>query len=154
MKFDKDKTDYDITLENNVNKLGICNKEDNTLCINLDRIKVSDKSTYSIKFNDKVIDKNSNVENINIGNNTLQIIVKAENDGERIYTFNINRMDEESKPSDSKNNNDITNKDKTNDDITNNSKTGDALIIGISLILILSISVTIVLYRKKIVKDK
>ena len=43
---------------------------------------------------------------------------------------------------------------KTNDDITNNSKTGDALIIGISLILILSISVTIVLYRKKIVKDK
>ncbi len=154
LKFDKDKTDYDITLENNVNKLGICNKEDNTLCINLDRIKVSDKSTYSIKFNDKVIDKNSNVENINIGNNTLQIIVKAENDGERIYTFNINRMNEESKPSDSKNNNDITNKDKTNDDITNNSKTGDALIIGISLILILSISVTIVLYRKKIVKDK
>lgn len=154
LKFDKDKTDYDITLENNVSKLGICNKEDNTLCINLDRIKVSDKSTYSIKFNDKVIDKNSNVENINIGNNTLQIIVKAENDGERIYTFNINRMNEESKPSDSKNNNDITNKDKTNDDITNNSKTGDALIIGISLILILSISVTIVLYRKKIVKDK
>ena len=54
--FTKDKTDYNITLENKISKLGICKNEDNTLCISLDSIKVSDKSTYIVKFNDKIID--------------------------------------------------------------------------------------------------
>lgn len=129
--FSKDKTDYDITLENNVDKLSVCKKEDNTLCINLDSIKISDKSTYKVTFNDESISNNTS-KNINVGNNTLSISVIAENEGKRVYTFNINRK----------------NMDKTDDEITTNNKTGDGLIIGIFILLALSIGITMYLYKK------
>ena len=146
--FTKDKTDYNITLENKISKLGICKNEDNTLCISLDSIKVSDKSTYIVKFNDKIIDtKNthSNVGGINVGNNILSITVVAENDGERVYTFNISRKNEEGKTIDS---------DKTDDGINTNVKTGDSYIISIILVLVLSICTIIYLYKKNIIKRK
>lgn len=146
--FTKDKTDYNITLENKISKLGICKNEDNTLCISLDSIKVSDKSTYIVKFNDKIIDTkntNSNVGGINVGNNILSIIVVAENDGERVYTFNISRKNEEGKTIDS---------DKTDDGINTNVKTGDSYIISIILVLVLSICTIIYLYKKNIIKRK
>lgn len=146
--FTKDKTDYNITLENKISKLGICKNEDNTLCISLDSIKVSDKSTYIVKFNDKIIDTkntNSNVGGINVGNNILSIIVVAENDGERVYTFNISRKNEEGKTIDS---------DKTDDGINTNVKTGDSNIISIILVLVLSICTIIYLYKKNIIKRK
>lgn len=146
--FTKDKTDYNITLENKISKLGICKNEDNTLCISLDSIKVSDKSTYIVKFNDKIIDTNntnSNVGGINVGNNILSITVVAENDGERVYTFNISRKNEEGKTIDS---------DKTDDGINTNVKTGDSYIISIILVLVLSICTIIYLYKKNIIKRK
>lgn len=146
--FTKDKTDYNITLENKISKLGICKNEDNTLCISLDSIKVSDKSTYIVKFNDKIIDTkntNSNVGGINVGNNILPITVVAENDGERVYTFNISRKNEEGKTIDS---------DKTDDGINTNVKTGDSYIISIILVLVLSICTIIYLYKKNIIKRK
>jgi len=146
--FTKDKTDYNITLENKISKLGICKNEDNTLCISLDSIKVSDKSTYIVKFNDKIIDTkntNSNVGGINVGNNILSITVVAENDGERVYTFNISRKNEEGKTIDS---------DKTDDGINTNVKTGDSYIISIILVLVLSICTIVYLYKKNIIKRK
>ena len=146
--FTKDKTDYNITLENKISKLGICKNEDNTLCISLDSIKVSDKSTYIVKFNDKIIDTkntNSNVDGINVSNNILSITVVAENDGERVYTFNISRKNEEGKTIDS---------DKTDDGINTNVKTGDSYIISIILVLVLSICTIIYLYKKNIIKRK
>ena len=146
--FTKDKTDYNITLENKISKLGICKNEDNTLCISLDSIKVSDKSTYIVKFNDKIIDTkntNSNVGGINVGNNILSITVVAENDGERVYTFNISRKNEEGKTIDSE---------KTDDGINTNVKTGDSYIISIILVLVLSICTIIYLYKKNIIKRK
>ena len=146
--FTKDKTDYNITLENKISKLGICKNEDNTLCISLDSIKVSDKSTYIVKFNDKIIDTkntNSNVGGINVGNNILSITVVAENDGERVYTFNISRKNEDGKTIDS---------DKTDDGINTNVKTGDSYIISIILVLVLSICTIIYLYKKNIIKRK
>lgn len=146
--FTKDKTDYNITLDNKISKLGLCKKEDNTLCINLDSIKVSDKSTYTIKFNDKIIDiknTNSNIESINVGKNILSITVVAENDGERVYAFNISRKNEEGKTIDS---------DKTDDGINTNVKTGDSYIISIILVLVLSICTIIYLYKKNIIKRK
>ena len=146
--FTKDKTDYNITLENKISKLGICKNEDNTLCISLDSIKVSDKSTYIVKFNDKIIDTkntNSNVGGINVGNNILSITVVAENDGERVYTFNISIKNEEGKTIDS---------DKTDDGINTNVKTGDSYIISIILVLVLSICAIIYLYKKNIIKRK
>lgn len=136
--FSKDKTDYKIALENDIKTLGVCNNKDNTLCINLDSIKVSDKSTYTIMFNNESIDKN-NSKNINVGSNTLTITVTAENEGKRVYTFNINRKSLEDTGKDY---------DKTNDEITTNGKTGDALVIGIIGLLIISFGVTIYIYKK------
>ena len=109
IKFSKDKTDYEITVKNNIEKLAFCykdGKEDNTLCVDGGKISYSDKTTVAITLNDvNILDtinksnKSDNVVvgNLKIGNNVLKIKVLAENETTKEYVFNINRLNAENK---------------------------------------------------------
>lgn len=145
IKFNKEKTDYTLSVENNITSFALCSegiKKDNILCINKDVIKYSDKANIMGIFNDVDFTNsfNSNDDyldcgNLNVGKNKLLITVKAENETENTYTFIINRKDEKGNLVDN--------------EITTNNKTGDSLIIVICVVAILSLIVSVYYVKKK-----
>jgi len=77
-KFDKRITNYNVNVENDVDKINIAIKKE------------SSKATIKYIFNGKTITNLNNLS-LNIGDNTLTIEVKAENGKTKIYTVIINR---------------------------------------------------------------
>ena len=78
------------------------------------------------------------LNDLKVGNNELKVIVTAENEEERTYTFNINRKDEEGKVID-----------KTDEEITSNSKTGSIYIIIVGIVLVVALVVLVIILRRK-----
>ena len=145
IKFNKEKTDYTLSVENNITSLAICAegvKKDNILCINRDAVKYSDKANMVGVFNDVDFTNSFNEDddyldcgNLNVGKNKLLITVKAENETENTYTFIINRKDEKGNLVDN--------------EITTNNKTGDSFIIAVCVVAILSLIVSVYYVKKK-----
>ncbi|MGM9876931.1 MAG: cadherin-like beta sandwich domain-containing protein [Bacilli bacterium] len=145
IKFNKEKTDYTLSVENNITSLAICAegvKKDNLLCINRDAVKYSDKANMVGVFNDVDFTNSFNEDddyldcgNLNVGKNKLLITVKAENETENTYTFIINRKDEKGNLVD--------------DELTTNNKTGDSFIIVVCVVAILSLIVSVYYVKKK-----
>lgn len=156
--FSKDKTNYNLVIENSVTKLASCYGKvtDNTiLCINSENIKYSDKATLKVLYNnnniDDLISKDKtnykcngdkticylSLGDINIGNNELKLTIIAENESTKDYTFKISRKNANGQVVD-----------KTNEEITSNVKTGSNYIIIIPIIIAISIIITLITLKK------
>lgn len=159
--FSKDKTKYDLIVDNKVTKIAVCYgdySDDNILCIDEDSLDYSKKAFLDIYFNNKDasdiligIEKTINNEtqgyillgDLKVGNNELKMVVTAENEEKREYIFNINRKTEEGKIVD-----------KTDEEITSNIKTGSASIIIVAIVMVIALVVTMVVAKKKCLFDK
>ncbi len=145
INFDKDKAEYELTIENKVNKLASCYtkvNQDNILCIDENEFTYVDSKSGSLyiindKYENEIIpfadvvekceDNSPNrvckyyykdelvgeyitllngrdvtldymvLSDLNVGLNTLKVVVIAENESEREYVFKINRLNEEGK---------------------------------------------------------
>lgn len=82
-KFDKNVTNYNINLENNISSIDISINKD------------SSKSSVKYIFNNKTINKLNGLS-LNVGDNILQIEVTAENKEKRTYSIIINRKEKDS----------------------------------------------------------
>ena len=112
LKCNDDETSCEVYFENN--KIGMVEYKD-------------DKEFGYVILND-----------LKVGNNQLKVIVTAENEEERTYTFNINRKDEEGKVID-----------KTEEEITSNSKTGSIYIIIVGIVLVVALVILVIILRRK-----
>ena len=143
IKFDKDTTKYNLNLENNVSKLAICDTEKvGVLCLNKE-MTFSEKTTVEATFNGIDLDSLEDKElDIKEGKNVLQIKVIAENETEKVYTFNINRKSKV-----------IDSGDKGNQDITENPKTGGTVFVIVTVCVLGIAALILVIYyfekRKK-----
>ena len=92
INYNKNTTEYNLTIENDVSKLAICSEsKENILCIN-DKLSFSEKSSVEYEFNNNKISNLKNGEyTIKEGKNVLTIKVTAENETQKVYTFNIDR---------------------------------------------------------------
>ena len=143
INFDKDTTEYNLNLENDISKLAICNtSKTGVLCLS-EEMTFSEKTTVEVTFNganleDKELD-------IKEGKNVLQVKVIAENETEKTYTFNINRK---AKVVDNGNNDN-----PGNQDITENPKTGGTVFVIVTICVLGVASLILVIYyfekRKK-----
>ena len=178
--FSKDKTNYDLIVNNKITRMASCYGEiddDTILCIDSESLKYSDKANVNISINGKNLNdlfdedkielkcnddetscevyfENNKIgmveykddkefgyvilNDLKVGNNQLKVIVTAENEEERTYTFNINRKDEEGKVID-----------KTEEEITSNSKTGSIYIIIVGIVLVVALVVLVIILRRK-----
>lgn len=82
-KFNKNITNYNVSVENNIDKVNVTVKKENS------------KATIKYIYNGKKITDLNNLA-LNIGNNILVVEVKAENGIKRLYTLIINRKQIES----------------------------------------------------------
>lgn len=176
IKFDKDKLEYSLELENNVSRIGFCDKDSkkvNMLCIDEEIIEVSDKAYSWIYLNDidlddkyieidekiteecdddnnciyyldkEVIGKYDDekeewyipVSELKVGRNVLKVVVTAENETEKTYTFTINRKDAKGN--------------LVEDEINKNNSTGDSLIIVIVVVAVIALGVTVYIFMKR-----
>lgn len=118
IKFNKDILNYTLTVQNSISTISI------------GASLTDSKSSFVENYGPRTV-------NLNVGENKIQIKVKAENDEIKIYTINVLRSE----------------KDNLEDnDITNNNKTGDLLIIPICLLAVLSLGIIIYYIRKKKIK--
>lgn len=180
LDFSKDKTNYDLIVNNRITRMASCYGEiddDTILCIDSESLKYSDKANVNISINGKNLNdlfdedkielkcnddetscevyfENNKIgmveykddkefgyvilDDLKVGNNQLKVIVTAENEEERTYTFNINRKDEEGKVID-----------KTEEEITSNSKTGSIYIIIVGIVLVVALVVLVIILRRK-----
>lgn len=180
LDFSKDKTNYDLIVNNKITRIASCYGEiddDTILCIDSESLKYSDKANVNISINGKNLNdlfdedkielkcnddetscevyfENNKIgmveykddkefgyvilDDLKVGNNQLKVIVTAENEEERTYTFNINRKDEEGKVID-----------KTEEEITSNSKTGSIYIIIVGIVLVVALVVLVIILRRK-----
>ena len=136
INFNKDTTEYNLNLENDISKLAICNtSKTGVLCLN-EKMTFSEKTTVEVTFNGANLENLDDKElDIKEGKNVLQVKVIAENETEKEYTFNINRK---AKVIDNGNNNN-----PGNQDITENPKTGGTVfvivticVLGIALLIL------------------
>lgn len=136
IKFNKDTTKYNLTVDNEINRIvssSSCGS--NSLCINSSTISFSDKTTNKVVFNNNNYNINEFDGSLKVGNNVLKIVVVAENEGEKTYTFNINRKDKKGNVVD--------------DEVTSNSQTGDSLIIVVCVLAVISAGTAIYFYLKR-----
>lgn len=180
LDFSKDKTNYDLIVNNKITRIASCYGEiddDTILCIDSESLKYSDKANVNISINGKNLNdlfdedkielkcnddetscevyfENNKIgmveykddkefgyvilNDLKVGNNQLKVIVTAENEEERTYTFNINRKDEEGKVID-----------KTEEEITSNSGTGSIYIIIVGIVLVVALVVLVIILRRK-----
>lgn len=144
LDFKKDRFDYIIILENNISKLALCDKnykDSNLLCIDANNISYSDKATIKFLYNKNLVnitevDSYKILDDIEVGENTLSIIITAENESEKTYDFVIKRKDKDGKLLDN--------------EISNNLQTGDVEIIIVIILLLTSLGVLIYMNRKEI----
>ena len=126
INFNKDTTEYNLNLENDISKLAICNtSKTGVLCLN-EEMTFSEKTTVEVTFNGANLENLDDKElDIKEGKNVLQVKVIAENETEKEYTFNINRK---AKVIDNGNNNN-----PGNQDITENPKTGGTVFVIVTI---------------------
>lgn len=175
IKFNKEKTEYSLELENTISRIGFCDEDSkkvNMLCINEEIIKVSDKA-YSviylndvdlddkyIKIDEKIIEECDDdncvyhldtevvgktdgekeewyipVSELKVGENVLKVVVTAENETEKTYTFTINRKDAKGN--------------LVEDEINKNNSTGDSLIIVIVVVAVIALGVTVYIFMRR-----
>ena len=162
LDFSKDKTNYDLIVNNKITRIASCYGEmndDTILCIDAENLKYSDKANINISINDKNLndlfdeenkvayfneykdDKKSGyviLDDLKVGNNELKVIVTAENEEERTYILNINRKNEEGKIID-----------KTEEEITSNSGTGSIYMIIVGIVMVVALVVLFIVLRRK-----
>lgn len=180
LDFSKDKTNYDLIVNNKITRMASCYGEiddDTILCIDSESLKYSDKANVNISINGKNLNdlfdedkielkcnddetscevyfENNKIgmveykddkefgyvilDDLKVGNNQLKVIVTAENEEERTYTFNINRKDEEGKVID-----------KTEEEITSNSGTGSIYMIIVGIVLVVALVVLFIVLKRK-----
>lgn len=145
LSFNQNTTVYNLSVENNISKIAICTEENDSslmLCINKNTIKVSDKASYSVYLDGNLLDMNGTTLPLVAGNNELKIIVTAENDGKKTYTFNINRKTIDIGVTGD--GNDDIDEEERGDEITKNPDTSD---IPIFLVLILVSGLGIYIFK-------
>lgn len=136
--FDKDKTSYSIDVTNNISKIAYCDDDTNeeVLCISADAMEFSDNTTNKILLNSNAFGLDSSSVSLNVGKNILEVVVVAENQDEKTYTFTINRLNPDGS--------------RAFDELTNNSNTGDSLIIVVCVVAVLSLMIFVYYYKKKV----
>lgn len=115
IKFNKEKLNYNITVNNNVSN------------IKLEATLTDNKSSFVENYGPRIV-------NLNVGQNKIEIKVKAENEEIKTYTVNVVRSEKDSL------------EDK---DITENKQTGNLWIIPVIVISILSIILVMFIVIKK-----
>lgn len=162
--FDINKTEYNLTVENKVLKLAVCNnyEDENMLCIDVNSVEFAAKTditSFTLNdqdleleeklFNfDENIEKNCNedekiceyilIGNLKVGLNELKLIITGE-EGSDEYIFKINRLSE--------NRNDALT-DSNKEEIIENPKTG-AFISLSSLTFVAAVSTYAIVKLKK-----
>ena len=75
------------------------------------------------------------VSDLKVGKNVLKVVVTAENETEKTYTFTINRKDAKGN--------------LVEDEINKNNSTGDSLIIVIVVVALIALGVTVYIFMRR-----
>lgn len=181
--FSKDKTKYDLIVDNKVTKIAVCYgdySDDNILCIDEDSLDYSKKAFLDIYFNNKdasdILDEieyecndDESLCDITLNENKIGIEKTINNEtqgyillGDLKVGNNELKMvvtaENEEKREYIFNINRKTEEgkivDKTDEEITSNIKTGSASIIIVAIVMVIALVVTMVVAKKKCLFDK